>query len=77
MLKLLPKKLEINIFTVYCLLLIKSPDKYGICQAVSSGLSMTTAYIMQMFLFNHKSKLCGGENIKTVAASNPPLPFYK
>jgi hypothetical protein len=37
---------------------------------------MMTAYIMQMFLSNHKSKLCGGENIKTVAARNPPLPFY-
>jgi hypothetical protein len=47
----------------------------GYVKLLSSGFSMMTAYIMQMFLSNHKSKLCGGENIKTVAAWNPPLPF--
>jgi hypothetical protein len=48
----------------------------GYVKLLSSGLSIMTAYIMQMFLSNHKSKLCGGENVKTVAARNPPLPFY-
>ncbi len=46
----------------------------GYVKLLSSGLSMMTAYIMQMFLPNHESNLSGGENIKPIAAQNP-LPF--
>jgi hypothetical protein len=47
----------------------------GYVKLLSSGLSMMNAFIMQVFLSNHKSKLFGGENKKIVAAQNPPLPF--